>query len=108
MNMVENDFRGETLGMQTHSFHQIRALQAFTSPGQLSTSVVVVSCPPCCMPVIITGLRLARQRKRLQYNRPDRSLKLRVCNVFAAMFDNISMRWVGYEIIRIIAGDKTA
>ncbi|CAM5604319.1 hypothetical protein RLIN73S_00227 [Rhodanobacter lindaniclasticus] len=31
-----------------------------TSPGQLSTSVVVISWPPCCRPVIMVGLRLAR------------------------------------------------
>ena len=31
-----------------------------TSPGQLSTSVVVISWPPCSIPVINTGFRLAR------------------------------------------------
>ncbi len=31
-----------------------------TSAGQLSTSVVVVSCPPWAMPVISTGFRFAR------------------------------------------------
>ena len=36
------------------------ALHAVTSAGQLSTSVVVMSWPPCTMPVISTGLRLAR------------------------------------------------
>jgi len=30
------------------------------SAGQLSTSVVVISCPPWAMPVIRTGFRLAR------------------------------------------------
>jgi hypothetical protein len=30
------------------------------SPGQLSTSVVVISWPPIAMPVITTGFRLAR------------------------------------------------
>ena len=30
------------------------------SPGQLSTSVVVMSWPPCCSPVTSTGLRFAR------------------------------------------------
>ena len=29
------------------------------SAGQLSTSVVVINCPPCAIPVIKTGLRLA-------------------------------------------------
>ena len=30
------------------------------SAGQLSTSVVVISCPPCARPVINTGFRFAR------------------------------------------------
>jgi hypothetical protein len=29
-------------------------------PGKFSTSVVVVSCPPGCVPESISGLRLAR------------------------------------------------
>ncbi len=32
----------------------------FASAGQFSTSVVVISWPPCAMPVISTGDRLAR------------------------------------------------
>ncbi|CFN78324.1 Uncharacterised protein [Bordetella pertussis] len=30
------------------------------SAGQLSTSVVVINCPPCARPVTTSGARLAR------------------------------------------------
>ncbi len=49
--------RSACLSMRSISAGPIRPS---TSPGQLSTSVVVVSWPPCCKPVISTGLRLAR------------------------------------------------
>ncbi|KAG1522725.1 hypothetical protein G6F50_018666 [Rhizopus delemar] len=35
-------------------------IRPWASPGQLSTSVVVISWPPCCRPVMTTGFRLAR------------------------------------------------
>ena len=37
-----------------------RSWMPSAAAGQLSTSVVVINCPPCAMPVIRTGLRLAR------------------------------------------------
>ena len=57
--MIVDDLGTEAFGVLEHPVHQLRSLHAVRVSGQLSTSVVVVSCPPCCSPVIRTGLRLA-------------------------------------------------
>ena len=61
VDVVENDLRVETLGMLLETLPSVPGLAPHCgSAGQLSTSVVVISWPPCASPVISTGLRLAR------------------------------------------------
>ena len=53
---------GSALEKYTSNLNRMSAgpCRPSTSPGQLSTSVVVISCPPCSTPVISSGARLAR------------------------------------------------
>ena len=61
VDVVEDDLGVEALGVLLEALHQLRALHARRRrAGQLSTSVVVISWPPCATPVISTGFRLAR------------------------------------------------
>src|SRR3546814_14719950 len=55
VDVVEDGFGFEALGMRLHAHHQVRTHQAVASPGQLSTSVVVISWPPICRPVTKIG-----------------------------------------------------
>ena len=60
VDVVENDFRAEAFGVGEEARHQSGPCTPSASAGQLSTSVVVMSWPPCSKPVMMTGLRLAR------------------------------------------------
>jgi len=58
--VVKDDLGIEALGVLWKRSIRSGPITPATSAGQLSTSVVVISWPPCAMPVISTGSRLAR------------------------------------------------
>ena len=53
MDVVENDFGVETLRVFGNRSISSGPCTPIASAGQLSTSVVVMSCPPWAMPVMI-------------------------------------------------------
>ena len=50
VDVVVDDLGVEALGVLPHALHQRGPCRPSTSPGQLSTSVVVISWPPCSTP----------------------------------------------------------
>ena len=50
----------EPLGLRLHLDHEVGPMMPSRNPGQFSTIVVSISCPPASSPSISRGLRLAR------------------------------------------------
>jgi hypothetical protein len=58
--VAAEDLGAEPLGLRAHLPHQLRPHDAVAMPGQFSTSVVSISCPPASSPSMTSGFRLAR------------------------------------------------